>query len=167
MAWRSSSVLACLRVCRWTGRLSPLSLQVMRSSIRSYWPKRETRLVVKMLKVISRASFQRSSTIHFGTLSAEPPFQPAPPNHFSCYERHVYDRLAIKRWFYANNRESKQHIQKKIHAETRFRFPSFSRFGRCSQKSCGISKIAEDLLSRRSGYECDLHSKRRCKALRC
>src|SRR6266404_4214141 len=73
MAWRSSSVLACPRVCRWTGRLSPLSLQVMRSSIRSYWPKRETRLVVKMLKVISRASFQRSSTIHFGTLSAELP----------------------------------------------------------------------------------------------
>src|SRR6266403_3149825 len=149
MAWRSSSVLACPRVCRWTGRLSPLSLQVMRSSIRSYWPKRETRLVVKMLKVISRASFQRSSTIHFGTLSAELPFQPAPPPIiFLAIERHVYDRLAVKRWFYANNRESKQYIQEKIHAETRFRFPSFSRFCRCRQKSCGISKIAEDLLSR-------------------
>src|SRR5882672_11461928 len=110
MAWRSSSVLACPRVCRWTGRLSPRSLQVMRSSIRSYWPKQETRLVVKMLKVISRASFQRSSTIHFGTSSAELPFQSAPPpaNHFSCYERHDYDRFAIKRWCDANNRESKQ-----------------------------------------------------------
>src|SRR6267378_20672 len=111
--------------------------------------KAGTRLVVKILKVISRASFQRSSTIHFGTLSAELPFQPAPPPIiFLAIERHVYDRLAVKRWFYANNREFKQYIQEKIHAETRFRFPSFSRFCRCREKSCGISKIAEDLLSR-------------------
>ncbi|SRR5216684_482846 len=38
-----------------------------------------------MLKAISRASFQRSSTTHFGTLSGEPPIQTAPPpaNHSS------------------------------------------------------------------------------------
>jgi len=40
----------------------------MRWPIRSYWPKQGTRWVVKMLKAISRASFQRSSTTHFGTL---------------------------------------------------------------------------------------------------
>jgi len=33
-------------------------LAVMRSSIRSYWPKQETRLVVKMLKVIQGRAFK-------------------------------------------------------------------------------------------------------------
>src|ERR1019366_10474157 len=33
----------------------------MRSSIRSYWPMQKTCLVVGILKVVSRASFQRSS----------------------------------------------------------------------------------------------------------
>jgi hypothetical protein len=43
------------------GAFITAQLAAMKSFIRYYWPKQETRLVAKMLKVVSRASFRRSS----------------------------------------------------------------------------------------------------------
>src|SRR5712664_2049030 len=86
-----------------------------------------------MLKVISRASFRRSSDTQFGILPAKQPIQtaPRPAIRESCFEPYDSASIVIKRWFYKSNRELKQHqIQDKIQETARFRYSSFSRFGR-------------------------------------
>src|ERR1700694_2678219 len=98
-----------------------------------------------MLKVISRASFRRSSSdTQFGILSAEQPIQtaPRPAIRESCFESYDSASIMIKWWFYDGNHDINQpQIQDKIQGKARFRCPSFSRFGRCGEKSCGVSKI--------------------------
>src|ERR1700730_2944382 len=124
-----------------------------------------------MLKVISWASFQRSSDTQFATLSAKQRFK---LDRYRSTNQELLDEngmvaLYLVRWcLYAGIHGFREdQIQYKTQAEARFRCPSFSRFGRCGEASCGRSKIADDLLPRAPRHKRDVRSKRRCKALRC
>src|SRR5260370_28595760 len=101
---------------------------------------------------------------------AELPTQSAKPptNRKTCFESQDFGRIWVKRCCYAGHSKfERDQTQDKTQGKARLQCASFSRFGGVVAKNCAVSKRTEDLHARRSGNKCDVHSKRRRKAVRC
>ncbi len=108
-----------------------------------------------MVKAISRASFQRSSTTHFGTLSAERPIQTAslPTNHSEPhdYRKAAYFQITVGNRAY--HRASQIVGRKGIHRRPGLRailFVSIASAAESFRSTCGSDRGAPECSTQRS-----------------